>query len=133
VSVPLAHGIAVRVYASFLATVEAVEKCDICSNVYIEVIDSSPRIAIAVGEKYFFRVGNRLAVTVLVIDRGDHVVLKAIATAGRKGLISFFDYRASKTYTAKVVESVCRALEAKCEVVAEVSHLERFKSSWLKA
>jgi len=53
VGVSLVHGVAVRVYTSFSAVVEAVKRCDICSNVYVEVLDSSPRVAVAVGEKYF--------------------------------------------------------------------------------
>jgi hypothetical protein len=129
----LAHGAAVKVYASFSAVVEALKSCDICSNVYVEVLDSSPRVAVAVGEKYFFRVDNYLAVTVIAIDKGDYVVLKAVATGGRKGLLSFFDYGASRDYVAEVVNSVCRALKTKCEVVAEVSYLEQSKSSQLKA
>jgi hypothetical protein len=40
---------------------------------------------VAVGEKYFFRVDNYLAITVIVIDRGNHVVLKAVATGVEKG------------------------------------------------
>jgi hypothetical protein len=60
-------------------------------------------------------------------------VLKAVATGGRKGLLSFFDYGASRDYVAEVVNSVCRALETKCEAVAEVSYLEQSKSSQLKA
>jgi hypothetical protein len=83
---PLAHGVAVRVYAGFQSVTEAVKWCDICSNVYVEVVDSTPRVAVAVGEKYFFRVDNYLAVTVVAIDRGDHVVLKVIATGGRRGV-----------------------------------------------
>jgi len=84
-SVSLAHGVAVRVYTSFSAVVEAVKGCDIYSNVYIEVVDSSPKIAVAVGEKYFFSVDNYLAVTVIAIDGGDYVVLKAVATGVEKG------------------------------------------------
>jgi len=130
---PLAHGVAVRVYAGFQSVTEAVKWCDICSNVYVEVVDSTPRVAVAVGEKYFFRVDNYLAVTVVAIDRGDHVVLKVIATGGRRGLLSFFDYGASRDYAVEVVDTVCRALKAKCEVVAEVNHLEQPKSSQLRA
>jgi hypothetical protein len=59
------------------------------------------------------------------IDRSDYVVLKAVATGGRKELLSFFDYGASRDYVAEVVNSVCRALKAKCETVAEVSYLEQ--------
>jgi hypothetical protein len=125
--------VVVRVYASFSAVVEAVKRCGICSNVYIEVSDSSPRVAVAVGEKYFFRVDNYLALTVIAIDRGDHVVLEAVATGGRKGLLSFFNYGASRDYAVEVVDSVRRALKAKCEAVAEVSYLEQSKSSQLKA
>jgi len=76
----LAHGVAIRVYASFSSVVNALRSCEICSNVYVDVLDSSPRIAVAVGEKYFFRVDNYLAVTIIAVDRGDHVVLKAVAT-----------------------------------------------------
>jgi hypothetical protein len=83
--VSLAHGAAVKVYASFSAVVEALKSCDICSNVYVEVLDSSPRVAVAVGEKYFFRVDNYLVVTVIAIDGGDHVVLEAVATGVEKG------------------------------------------------
>ena len=61
---------------------DALRACNACSNVYVEVLDSSPKIAAAVGEKHFFRVDNYLAVTVIAIDRGDHVVLNAIATGG---------------------------------------------------
>jgi len=132
-SVSLAHGVAVRVYTSFSAVVEAVKGCDIYSSVYIEVVDSSPKIAVAVGEKYFFRVDNYLAITVIAIDRSDYVVLKTVATGGRKGLLSFLDYEASRDCAVEVVDSVCRALKAKCEAVAEVSYLEQLKSSQLKA
>jgi hypothetical protein len=78
-------------------------------------LGSSPRIAVAIGEKYFFRVDNYLAVTVIAIDKGDYVVLKAVATGGRKGLLSFFDYGASRDYAVEVVSSVCRALKASVE------------------
>jgi hypothetical protein len=64
----LAHGVAVRVYTSFSAVVEAVKRCGICSNVYIEILGSSSRVAVAVGEKYFFRIDNYLALTVIAID-----------------------------------------------------------------
>jgi hypothetical protein len=67
-SVSLAHDVAVRVYTSFSAVVEAVRRCDIYSNVCIEVLGSSPRVAVAVGEKYFFRIDNYLAITVIAID-----------------------------------------------------------------
>ena len=130
---PLAHGVAIRVYAGFQSVTEAVKRCDICSNVYVEVVDSTPRVAVAVGEKYFFRVGNYLAVTVVAIDRGDHVVLKVIATGGRRGFLSFFDYGASRDYALEVIDTACRALKAKCEVVAEVNYLEQPKSSQLRA
>jgi hypothetical protein len=124
----LAHGIAVKVYANFSNVVDALKTCSACSNVYVEVLDSSPRVAVAVDEKYFFRVDNYLAVTIIAIDRGDHVVLKAVATGGRKGLVSFFDYGASRDYALEAVNTVCRALGARCEVVAEVSYLDQSKS-----
>lgn len=60
------------------------------------------------------------------------MVLKAVATGGRKGLLSFLDYGASRGYAVEVVNSVCRTLKAKCEAVAEVSYLEQPKSSQLK-
>jgi len=88
---------------------------------------------VAIGEKYFFRVDSYLAVTVIAIDGGDYVVLKAVATGGRKGLLSFLDYRASRDYVAEVVNSVYRVLKAKCGAVAEVSYLEQSKSTQLKA
>jgi hypothetical protein len=128
----LAHGVAIRVYASFSSVVDALRSCEICSNVYVEVFDTSPRIAVAVGEKYFFRVDNYLAVNIIAVDRGDHVVLKAVATGGRKGLLSFLDYGASRDYALEAVNTICRALNARCEVVAEVSYLDQGKSHQLR-
>jgi hypothetical protein len=52
----------------FLSIVEALRGCDVCSNVYLKVIESSPRVVVAVGEKYFFRIDNYLALTVIAID-----------------------------------------------------------------
>jgi hypothetical protein len=52
----------------FLSVVEALRGCGACSNVYLKVIVSSPRVAVAVGEKYFFRIDNYLAITVIAID-----------------------------------------------------------------
>jgi hypothetical protein len=52
----------------FLSIVEALRGCDVCSNVYLKVIESSPRVAVAVGEKHFFRIDNYLALTVIAID-----------------------------------------------------------------
>jgi hypothetical protein len=52
----------------FLSIVEALRGCDVCSNVYLKVIESSPRVAVAVDEKHSFRIDNYLALTVIAID-----------------------------------------------------------------
>ena len=51
---------------------------------------------------------------------------------GRKGLVSFSDYGASRDYALEAVNTFCRALGARCEVVAEVSYMDQSKSHQLR-
>lgn len=128
----LAHGIIARAYARFDEIVNALRRCEICSNVYIEIFDSKPRIAVAVGEKYFFRAGNFLAVTTVVVDQNGQVVVKAVATGGRKGFLDLFDLGSSRDYAREVIERVFRVVNARYEIVREVDYLSQEKSDQMK-
>jgi len=65
---PLAHGVLAEFDAPFERVVEALRRISDACNVFIEVVDTEPRIAVAIEEKYFFRAGNYLAATTVVLD-----------------------------------------------------------------
>jgi hypothetical protein len=67
------------------------------------------------------------------IDRGNYVVLKAVATGGRKELLSFFDYGVSRDYVAEVVISMSELSKQSVKLWWGVSRLGQSKSSQLKA
>jgi len=59
----LAHGVLALFNASFDSVVEVLKRISIASNVFLEVLNCKPRVALAVGEKYFFRAKNYLSAT----------------------------------------------------------------------
>ena len=112
--------------------VKALQLVDIASKIYIEKLNTKPRIAIAVGEKYFFRAENALAATTIVIevDKSETIV-KVIATGARSGIFDFFDLGSSRDYTYLVLDSIARRLGVGYELIAEVHRLDSSKASKL--
>lgn len=102
------------------------------SIVYFKVLNTKPRIAIAVGEKYFFRAGNYLTVTMILIEEESSTLIKAIATSGRRGLMDFFDLGSSRDYARKSINDICELTRATCEVLREAEYLDSSKSELLK-
>jgi len=125
---PLAHGILARLHASFEQVVKALSGLDEASSVYLEVLDTIPRTAVAIGEKYFFRVDNYLSVTVIVVEKEGLSLVKVIACGGRKGFLNPFDLCSSRDYAREVLSQLSRMLGSNYEVLSEVDYLDRSKS-----
>jgi len=128
---PLAHGVLAEFDVPFERVVEALRRVSDACNVFIEVVDTEPRIAVAVGEKYFFRAGNYLAATTVVLDLKGKTQVKVVATGGRKGLLDFYDLGASRDYTYTILDELAKMLGVGFRVVAEVNYLDREKSGSL--
>jgi len=128
---PLAHGVLAEFDVPFERVVEALRRVSDACNVFIEVVDTEPRIAVAVGEKYFFRAGNYLAATTLVLDLKGKTQVKVVATGGRRGLLDFYDLGASRDYTYIILDELAKALSVGFRVIAEVNYLDREKSGSL--
>ncbi|MEM4470446.1 MAG: hypothetical protein QXF73_06290, partial [Desulfurococcaceae archaeon] len=64
----LAHGVVARIYASFDRVISLLRPEREFSNVYIEVLNTKPGVAIAIGEKYFIRAGNYLALALIFVE-----------------------------------------------------------------
>ena len=127
----LAHGLVALIPTSLERVVEALRRIDIASNVYYEVIEGEPRIAFFVGEKYFFRAGNYLSAVVIAIELSGRVVLRVIATGGRRGLLDFFDLGSSKTYAREIIERIGKITGIMPQIISEVDYLDAGKSEKL--
>ncbi|RSN73616.1 MAG: hypothetical protein DSO07_09800 [Thermoproteota archaeon] len=128
---PLAHGLVVKYQAQFNEVVSAVMKVNEASNVYLEVINSKPRIAVFVGEKFFFRAENYLSVTSIAFDmENGTTILKIISTAGRDSSIFglFSDFGSSRDYCFQVADSISQILGIKYEVVCDIDYLDANRS-----
>ncbi|WP_243666596.1 hypothetical protein [Vulcanisaeta sp. JCM 16159] len=55
---------------------------DPASNVYFTVLGTNPRVAIAFGQKFFFRINHYLTCMTLVIERGSETEVRIIAHSG---------------------------------------------------
>ncbi|MCD6368544.1 MAG: hypothetical protein J7L38_01955 [Thermoproteales archaeon] len=129
---PLAHGVTARLPAAFNNVVKALELLDHASSVYLEVFETQPRMAIAVGEKYFFRAGNYLSSTTLVIEDEDHTIVKIVASGGRRGLLDLFDLGSAKDYANDILYDLCGKVGVKPETVVEVDYLDKSRSNKMK-
>ncbi len=127
----LAHGLVARFPTGFDSVVNTLQSIDIASNVYYEILDSRPRIALFVGEKYFFRAKNALAATTIVIESGLGTIVKVVACGGRESIFDFFDLGASRDYARMIVKELEKRLGTEAEIVAEVDHLSSSKSGQL--
>jgi len=125
----LAHGLVVKFREYFDKVVKALENIDIASNVYIEIFATSPRIALAIGEKYFFRAENYLATTTLLIENGDTTIVKIITAGGRRGLLDLFDWGSARDYAYIIADELSKALGKKYEVIMNIDYLDKSKSS----
>jgi len=128
----LAHGVVARIYASFDRVISLLRPEREFSNVYIEVLNTKPGVAIAIGEKYFIRAGNYLALALIFVEEERSTLVKAIATGGRRGPLDLFDLGSSRDYAVESITRMCEALRAECEVLREVDYLDASKSEVLR-
>lgn len=128
----LAHGLRFMVLIEFDKVVEVLERLDDASKVYITILGTKPRVAVAVGEKYFVRIGQYISAVVIAVERDSSTEVRVVAHSGlRLGAVG--DYGASRSYTEDIMVKLCEALNVKPSDVAHVDYLERSKSSLLNS
>lgn len=127
----LAHGIFARVEAPFDRVIKAVEGSSFV-NVYFEIFDTVPKMAIAVGQRFFFRAGNYLTATVVFVERGAETLLKIVTCGGKQDPLDFTDLGASRTYAEDLLKTICGSLQVKCDVIRHVNQMDISKSNLLR-
>ncbi len=127
----LAHGIAVKFPVGFDSIVQAIANIDIASNVFGEIYSTKPRIAVFVGEKYYFRAKSGLVATTIVVESSQGTIVKVITSGGRESFIDFFDLGASKSYAHKIIDELSKKLGVQPTIIAEVNRLDYLKAKSL--
>ncbi len=124
----LVHGIVVKFPIGFDTIVNALKDVNIASNVFGEVLKTKPRVAVFIGEKYYFRAKSGLMATTIVIESSEGAIVKVIAGGGKESFIDFFDLGASKSYAHKILDELANRLRLKPIILAEVDHLDHKKA-----
>ena len=122
-----------RIDAGFEEVVNALTKLDIASGIYYEVLPTSPRTAVAVGEKYFIRASNSLAAATILVEASGYTYVKVIATGAREGILDFLDLGSSRDYARMIVEKLAEEAGSSYTILAEAHHLDAFQAQrlWL--
>jgi len=128
----LAHGMLVRFKTSFAEVVRALEEVDEASNIFLEVLSSSPKIAVALGEKAFLRTGRHLTAFTTVVGKGSETLVRVIAAGSRASFLALVDYNASRDYVYIVLRELSKRLKTTYEVVSEVRFLKKDLSEELR-
>jgi len=128
----LTHGAVVKFTTDFDKVIEALKYIPEASNVYSEVFNTKPRIAIFVGEQYYLRAGSSLLVTTIVIESSKETVVKIIAGGGKVGLLDISDWGASRDYVWKVIQWVSQVLKLKPKLITEVDYLDINKAHLMR-
>ena len=126
----LAHGIRVVLPVGFDAVANAIRGYDAASNIYFTILNTSPKVAIAYGQKYFFRVSQYISCVTIVIERGSEAEVRIIAHSGLRAL-SFGDYGASASYARDVLDYLSRILGVNPKDTVEVDYMDSTKSQYL--
>ncbi|ACP44709.1 hypothetical protein YG5714_0418 [Sulfolobus islandicus Y.G.57.14] len=127
----LAHGVRAVFPVSFESVVNVVRGYDSASNIYFTVLDKSPRTAVALGQKFYFRTSHYLCCMTLVIERGSETEVRIIAHSGLK-LSALTDYGASANYALDVLDHLSKSLGVNPRDVVEVDYMDVTKSQLLE-
>lgn len=100
-----------RFHTDFNPVFKAFKRVPYASNVY--VYNTSPKMGIAIGEKYFLRADNALLSTAVILESNEGVVLRIITEGGKKRLLNFFDLGSSKDYAYNIINALEKELEIK--------------------
>ncbi len=128
----LAHGVMAKFPVGFDRIVEALKNIDEASNVFWEIYNTTPRIALFFGEKYFIRAGSSLAITLLVIEASGYTVVKAFSTGGKSGLLDLTDLGASRAYINIILDKLSSIIGVKPVEYREVHRLNINKAQKLR-
>jgi len=120
----LAHGIKVAFRVGFDRVVEVLKSIGEATSIYFEVLSTKPRVALFIGEKYFFRAKNYLVATTVVVERRDGVEVKIVAGGGRESFLDLFDLGASRDYSRMILDKLRDALGVAPDNVIEVHYLK---------
>ncbi len=77
----------VEVYARYSEVIRAIDEHPHASNVYLREISTSPRVAVACGEHFFFRTSSWGGITLVIIEAGEKTLLDVIGFAAASGVL----------------------------------------------
>lgn len=108
---------------SFDEVVETIARMSEASNIHAEIIETKPRVAVFIGEKYFLRTNSTASATVIVVEgKGGQHLVRIITTGAGGGLLNI-GYGANKTYAREIAKALEKHLGFK--IAQEIDYYKR--------
>ncbi|MFP3239770.1 MAG: hypothetical protein RXQ94_01415 [Caldivirga sp.] len=124
------HGIRALLPVGFDYVVNALRNYKYASNVYFTVLGTSPRVAVFMGGKFFFRTLGFITVVTVVIDNGNYTEVK-IVTHTNEFAFRGGDFGASKSYAFRVLKAITKGLGVSPSNVLSIDYMDSSKSTLL--
>ncbi len=116
--------------AGFDRIVDTLKRMHEAVSVHLEYINGSPRIAVFIGEKMFFRTSSWASAVTIVKEVQGKTVIKVIATGGGGGLLNV-GWGANRSYARNIIEHLAKTLPIK--IVKEINdyNISKWKEAFI--
>jgi len=127
----LRAGAVARFAASFDRVVDTIRTIEEYSNIYCKVFDSKPRLAVFVGEKYWFRAGNAAVATVIVEEALGGTIVRVVTGGSKQSIFDFIDWGATKKYAEDLIKKIASRLDTPPQSTRTVEGMDCYKTGYL--
>ena len=122
-----AHGLRALLPVGFDAVVDVLRNDKHVSGIYFAVLNTRPRVAVAVGEEFYLMSFRRISAFIEVIEGEDATELRVITHT----YPALSDLGASRSYAWEILSAVIGRLGVRPVNVVDVDYMDSSKSSQL--
>jgi len=122
-----AHGLRALLPVGFDAVVDVLRNDKHTSGIYFAVLNTRPRVAVAVGEEFYLMSFRRISAFIVVIEGEGATELRVITHT----YPALSDLGTSKSYAWEILNAVIGRLGVRPVNVVDVDYMDSSKSSQL--